>query len=207
MNSQFLPFHLFSTNSTEMETANEDTKSLLSHAHMSPSSIEDQQKSILISMARERSILQVVVAVATTDSIYHLLYILGLFFSSSIVHARLDLRPRRASLHAVYTNIEGVLRVELTVFAAVFLVRQVFDAYNAVQVQHRWVRTEERSQDRVRAFILLFINIIATTLFIFWPMLISNDGGKRRLCTSTHPANTSLDTPDTTRFALQGDLY
>lgn len=164
---------------TEMETAKEDAKpSLLEKSHISSSSLERQPSPIPTFMARERTILQTLTTIAVTDSIYHLLFIISLFFSSKCIwsQADLDSKPNKASWHKVQSNLEDALVVEIIIFAVVFVLRQVWGACYAVRVEGIWVRAEERGARRVVAFLLLLGNVIIATQFIFYPVICRNCG-------------------------------
>ena len=154
---------------------------------MSSSSLEKQPSPIPISMARGRTILQVLANIAVTDSFYHLLFIISLFFSSKCLwsHADLDSKPNKASWHKVLSNLETALVVEIVIFAAVFALRQVWGACYAVRVEGRWMRAEERGEIRVFAFLMLLVNVFISTQFIFYPVICRNcgyDGGEPKTC-------------------------
>ena len=194
-----------------MESANESTD-LLSKTEMSPSSdkyddnisIEKQYNNISIFMG-ERSHLQVLTIIASTDSVYHIIYIITLFFCSTVLwkHAHLYSRANQPLYRAIHTNLENVQRAEVGLFFFIFTLRQVYDTYAAVNVEETWMRREERGTLRKLAFIVLIGNIIITTFFIFWPALAGEDTGKQRLCNSTYPANTSQGKSSVTSFGVQ----
>ena len=200
----------------EMETAtSEDLEFSQFKSHLSSSTLEKQPKPISIFMAnRERTVLQAIRTLLCTDFIYHLLFTFILFIASTVVwsQAHLDSKPHPTFWHDVHANIKAVFRVEIPSFGILFTIRQFFDGLNAVMVDGVWVRGEDRGQVRLVAFILVLCNIVISTLYIFWPVLDNYDGqentggGKRRLCTSTDPANTSLGQTHSTRFGFQGDF-
>ena len=169
----------------EMETATEDEKALSFESHISPSSLEEQPETIPLSNAQERTIFQALTAILLTDSLYHLLFIFSLFYSSYCLwsHADLDSKPNSASWHKVLSNLETALTVEIVIFAAVFALRQVWGACCAVRVEGVWVRAEERGAIRVFAFLMLLGNVVISTQFIFYPVICRScgyDGGEGR---------------------------
>ena len=161
----------------------EDKKPSLSESHTSSSSLEEQADSISVSMARQRTILQVLIAIAGTDSIYHLLFIIFLFYSPCFV---LPPATLSAKWHAVHSNLDDVLVVEIVIFAAVVVVRQLVGACEAVRVEGRWVRAEERGARRVFWFLLLLGNVVIAMHFVFWPVICRScgdyGGGWRFVC-------------------------
>ena len=186
-----------------METTTESTI-LLIKTKMSPSYFEKHHNDISILMG-QRTHRQVLATLAVTDSIYSLLHILVLFFSSTVLwkHAHLYTKPNQALYHTIHSNLESVLRVELGIFLLIAITRQVVDTYEAVYVDQAWMRVEEHRERRKVAFYFLVVNVTVSTFFIFWPWLAGPDIRKQRLCTSTFPANTLLDTTSGTRFRVQ----
>ncbi|KAM0797990.1 hypothetical protein BDR22DRAFT_891763 [Usnea florida] len=166
-----------------MESANESTD-LLSKTEMPPSSdkyddnisIEKQYNNISILMG-ERSHLQVLTIIASTDSVYHLIYIITLFFCSTVLwkHAHLSSRANQPLYRAIHTNLDNVQTAEVGLFFFIFTLRQVYDTYTAVNVEETWMRREERGTLRKLAFTVLIGNVIITTFFIFWPALAGED--------------------------------
>lgn len=170
-----------------MESTREDAK-LFSKTEMSPSTLEKQHDIIFISTA-QRTRVQILTTIAVTDSVYHVIHIIILFFSSTVLwkQAHLNSQPDRALYHAIHSNLDSVLGAEVGVFLFAHLVRQVFAACDAVSIQQKWMREEETGRKRTVAFVLLVANVVVTTVFIFWPLLSDTDVGKqRRLCTATY---------------------
>lgn len=161
-----------------MESTEELERPLSLESDMSTCSIETPQSNITTFMAEKRTISQVLKAIAITDSFYHLVYMLTLFFSSTVLwtHLQLYSRPEKV-IHDIHSNLENVLRAEVGAFFCVFVIRQIFDTYNAVKVDQTWTRIEEPGQIRFLAFFILILNAVVTSFFIFWPVLSSKDGG------------------------------
>ena len=163
-----------------MESTREDAKPLFK-TEMSPSTLEKQHDIIFTSMA-PRPRLQILATIAVTDSVYHVIHIIILFLSSTVLwkQAHLNSKPDKALYTAIHSNLESVLRAEVGVFLFAHLLRQVFDACDAVCIQQKWMRAEETGRKRTVAFVLLVANVFVTTLFIFWPLLSDTDIGKQR---------------------------
>ena len=154
---------------------------------MSPSSFEKHQISSLsfekpqthttIHMARQRSILQIITSIVLTESIWHLLHIISLFYTSSRIPPPANFDSElNAKWVKVHANIDTALNVEFCMFAFVFLVRQCFDACSATQVEQHWMRPEDRGRFRLLALILQFGNVVISTQFVFWPFIYRNYG-------------------------------
>ena len=160
-----------SSNLAKMEIAKEPL--LL----ISPSSFEKHQTDTTIHMARQRTILQIVTSIVLTESIWHLLYISALFYTSSLIPppANFD-SDLNAKWFKVHANIDSVLNVEFRIFAFVFLVRQCFDAYFAIRVRQKWMRPEDRGRFRLLALVLQLGNVIVSVQFVFWPFICQSCG-------------------------------
>ena len=66
----------------------------------------------------------------------------------------------KASWHAVHSNTETAIKVQIAVSALVLALRQSFGAFDAVRVERGWVCAEERGQRRLLAFLVLVGNVV-----------------------------------------------
>ena len=182
---RFAASSFLSINSAKMEVAKE--QSLL----ISPSSIEKPQTDTTIHMARQRSISQIVTSIVLTESIWHILYIISLFYTSSLLpppenfNFDSELNAKWVRVHA---NLESVLRAEACIFAAVFLIQHCFEAYSTIRVEQTWMRPVESGEFRLLALILQLGNVIISIQFVFWPFICRTceyNSEKRRLCALT----------------------
>ena len=166
-----------------METASEQ-EPLLFESLMSSSISNEKQATISISMARQRTILQVFISIATTESVYHLLYIFLLFLTSVLISPHASPDPDlNAKWLKVQANIESALNIEICIFASFFLIRQAYGANYAVRVEQSWMRAEEPRRLRVMGLLFQLVNLSISALFILFPLYCRNcdhRGEKRR---------------------------
>ena len=155
----------------------------------SPPSIEKPQTDTTIHMARHRSISQIVTSIVLTESIWHLFYIISLFYTSCLIpppsNSDSEVNAKWVKVHA---NIDSVLNAEFCIFAAVFLIRHCFEAYSTIRVEQTWMRPVESGKLRLLALILQLGNVIISVQFVFWPFICRTckyNSEKRRLCALT----------------------
>ena len=127
-----------------------------------------ESRNIYKSMAnRTRTKTQIIKQFFSTDSVYHILFIVLLYTGHDIVWSHFGLNvnadPR---WHGVYQAINYVLRLEVPNFAVLSLVRYWDATINAVQVDSTWMRKEERDWVCVLSWRLLLSYFLFSITFI-----------------------------------------
>ena len=148
---------------------------LPSPKHLLPSS--HPHKSLLMTNRTKRETLSVFL---TTDTFYHLLYIIALYVATSavwytadatwIIDSILDEHPD--ARYAVYTAACIVLHFEVLSFVLISTMRTLHGIKHAeVHDNRRLVRAEETDSVRHAAFMVLYANVILSLAFIFMSLL------------------------------------
>ena len=117
---------------------------------------------------RTRTKTQIITHFFSTDSVYHVLFIVLLYTGHTIVrpHSGLNVNAAPSPWHSVYTAINTVLRLEIPDFALLSLLRYWYATINAVQVDSTWMRKEERDWACVLSWRVLLSNIGLSIIFI-----------------------------------------
>ena len=138
-------------------------------SHLSFSNNERPSPNIYKSMAnRTRTKTEIIQHFFSTDSVYHILLIVLLFTGHTMIwsHFGLDVKPDLSPWHGVYTAINGVLRLEISGFGSICLLRCWYATINAVQVDSTWMRKEESGRTWERSWIILLSNFGLSIIFI-----------------------------------------
>ena len=116
----------------------------------------------------------------TTDTFYHLLYIIALYVATSAVWYTADATWIIDSIpdkhpdarYTVYTAACIVLHFEVLSFVLISSIRTLHGIKHAeVHDNRRLVRAEERDSVRHAAFMVLYANVILSLAFIFMSLL------------------------------------
>lgn len=148
---------------------------LPSSKHLLPSS--HPLKSLLVTNRTKRETLSVFL---TTDTFYHLLYMIALYVATSavwytadatwIIDSMLDEHPD--ARYAIYTAACIVLHFEVLSFIVISTIRTLHGIKHAeVHDNRRLVRAEETNSVRHAAFMVLYANVILSLAFIFMSLL------------------------------------
>ena len=137
--------------------------------HLSFSNNEEQSPNIYSSMAnRTRTKTQIIQHFFSTDSVYHILFIVLLYTGHTIgwSHFGLNAKADPSPWHGVYTAINSVLRLEIPDFVLLSLFRYWYATINAVQVDSTWMRKEESGRTYELSWAVLLSNIALLIMFI-----------------------------------------